>query len=123
MHFIFTLCTGFQSTLESNTQFLLFVSVLLHLPALSTILICSRSTHLLGNFDILQTALCCAFHLLTLSCVVNTLILLQLSGKHFQKSSAFLSAFLSQSFRSALKTHMALFRERERESVCVCVCV
>ena len=44
LHLIFALCTGFQLMLESNSKSLLFASVQLLLLAVSTFLICSRST-------------------------------------------------------------------------------
>ena len=56
----------------------------------------SRFTHSLGNSDLLQTSVYCAFYLSTLSHTVNALSLtpLQHSGTHFQKTSDFLSQFL-----------------------------
>ena len=96
LHLIFALCTGFQSMLESNTNCLLFVFMLSLLLVLSIFLIYSRFTHSLGNSDLLQTSLYCAFHLSTLSHMVNAVFLtpLQHSGTHFQKTSDFLSQFL-----------------------------
>ena len=51
---IFTLCTGIQSALKSDTRFLLFVSVLSLPSVLSICLIYSWSRHPLGNSDFLQ---------------------------------------------------------------------
>ena len=95
-HLIFALCTGFHSMLESNTNFVLFVLVLSLLLVLSIFLIYSWFTHPLGNSNLPQTSIYCAFHLSTLSHTVNTLSLtpLQHSGTHFQKTSDFLSQFL-----------------------------
>ena len=96
LHLIFALCTGFQSMLESNTNSVLFVLVLSLLLVLSIFPIYSRFTHSLGNSDLLQTSVYCAFHLSTLSHTVNALSLtpLQHSGIHFQKMSDFLSQLL-----------------------------
>ena len=96
LHLIFALCTGFQSMLESNTNFVLFVLKLSLLLVLSVFPIYSRFTDPLGNSDLLQTSVYRAFHLSTLSCTVNalSLTLLQHSRTHFQKTSDFLSQFL-----------------------------
>ena len=64
LHLIFALCTGFQSVLESNTNFVLFVLVLSLLLVLSIFPIYSRFTHTLGNSNLLQTSV-----LLCISCV------------------------------------------------------
>ena len=63
---------------------------------LSIFPIYSKFTHPLGNSDLLQTSVYCAFHLSTLSHMVNALSLtsLQHSGTHFQKISDSLSQFL-----------------------------
>ena len=66
LHLIFAPCTGFQSMLESNTNCVLFVSVLSLLLVSSTFPIYARFTHSLGNSDRLQTSVYCAFHLSTL---------------------------------------------------------
>ena len=94
--YIFALCTGFQSMLESNTNFVLLVLMLSLLLVLSIFPISSRFTHPLGNSEPLQTPVYCAFHLSTLSHTVTalSLTLLQHSGTHFQKTSDFLSQFL-----------------------------
>ena len=93
---LFALCTGFQSMLESNTNFVLFLLVLSLLLVLSIFPIYSRFTHPLGNSDPLQISVYCAFHLSTLSHTVNALSLtpVQQSGTHFHKTSDFLSQFL-----------------------------
>ena len=85
-----------QSMLESNTNFVLFVLVLSLLLVLSIFPIYSRFTHPLGNSDLLQAPVYCAFHLSTLRHKVNALSLtpLQRSGTHFQNTSDFLSFFL-----------------------------
>ena len=70
INLIFTLCTGFQLTLESNTNFVLFVLLLSLLLVLSIFLIYSRFTHPLGNSDLLQTSIYCTYHLSTLSYMV-----------------------------------------------------
>ena len=56
----------------------------------------STSTYYIGNSELLQTFLYCAFDLSTLSPTVNALSLtpLQHSGTHFQKASDFLSQSL-----------------------------
>ena len=56
----------------------------------------SRFTHPLGNTDLPQTSVYCAFRLSTLSHTVNalSLTLVQNSETHFQKTSDFLSQFL-----------------------------
>ena len=71
LHLIFTLCIGFRSILESNTNFVLFVLVLSLLLVLSSFLIFSTFTHPVGNFDLLRTSVCCAFRLSTLNCTLN----------------------------------------------------
>ena len=103
---IFALCTGFQSMLESNTNFVLFVLVLSLLLVLSIFPIYSRFAHPLGDSNLLETSVRCAFHLSTLSHMVNALSLtpLQHSGAHFQKTLDFSQSV--SSFRSALKTHL-----------------
>ena len=53
IHLIFTLCTGFQSMLESNTNFVLVLSFLL---VRSVFQICARFTHHLCNSNLLQTS-------------------------------------------------------------------
>ena len=85
-----------QSMLESNANFVLFVLVLSLLLVLSIFLIYSRFSHPLGNSDLLQTSVHCAFHLSILSHMMYALSLtpLQHSGTHFQKTSDLLSQFL-----------------------------
>ena len=102
----------------------------------------SSFTHPLGNSDLLQTSVYCAFHLSTLSHTFNTLSLTvtprQHSGTHFLKTSDYLSQFLSldQHSRPTFFQYKDLYivlidwlrerereREREWEWVCVCVCV
>ena len=88
LHLIFALCTGFQLMLESNTNFVLFVLVLSLLLVLSIFPIYSRFTHPLGNSNLLQTSVYCAFCLSAPGHTVNALSLIQLqhSGTHFQKT-------------------------------------
>ena len=98
------LCTGLQSMLESNTNFVLFVLVLSLLLVLSIFPIYSTFTHPLGNSDLLQTSVYCASHLsksygvrsfsYTGPTVWNTLT----KDIRFSQSVS--------SFRSALKTHL-----------------
>ena len=122
LHVIFAVCTGFQSMLESNANFVLFVLVLSLLLVLSSFSIYSRFTHPLGNSDLLQTSVYCAFHLSTLSHVVNALSLtpLQHFGTRFQKTSYFLSQFLP------LDQHSRLTCFQHKDTIlieCVCLCV
>ena len=72
-HITHHLCTLHccQMMLESNSEYLLNVSVLSLLLALSTFLIYIRSTCPLGSFDLPLTATHCVFHLSTLSHMVN----------------------------------------------------
>ena len=104
--YIFALCTGFQSMLESNTNFVLFVLVLSLLLLQSIFPIYSRFKTFPGNSDLLQTNVYCAFHLSTLSHTVNALSLtpLQHSSNTLPKDIRFSQSV--SSFRSALKTHI-----------------
>ena len=72
-HITHHLCTLHccQMMLESNSEYLLNVSVLSLLWALSTFLIYIRSTCPLGSFDLPLTATHCVFHLSTPSHMVN----------------------------------------------------
>ena len=81
---------------EIRENFVLFVLVLSLVLVLSIFPIYSRFIHPLGNSDLLQTSVYCAFHLSTLSHTVNALSLtpLQHTGTHFKKTSDFLSQFL-----------------------------
>ena len=128
LHLIFAVCIDVQSMLESNTNFAVFVLVLL---VLSIFPIYSRFTHPLGNSDLLQTSVYCAFHLSTLSHTVNalSLTLVQHSGTHFQKTIDFLSRFLllDQHSRPTFFFHSNINWVSEYVCVCVwmclCVCV
>ena len=128
LHLIFTLCTGFQSMLESNTNFVVFVLVLPLPWVLSIFPIYPRFTHPLGASDLLQTSAYCAFHLTTSSHTVNTLSLtpLQHSGTHCHKTSDFLSQFLplDQHSRPTFSQYIVLIDWLiNRLCVCVCVCL
>ena len=120
LHLIFALCTGFQSKLESNTNFVLFVLELSLLLVLSIFPIYSSFTPPLGNSDLLQTSVYCAFHLSTLIHTVNALLLtpLQYSGTHFQKTSDFLSQF----FQLDQHSRPTFFQHKDIVLIeCVCV--
>ena len=108
--------------LESNTNFVLFVLELSLLLVLSIFPVYSRFTPPLGNSDLLQTSVYCAFHLSTLSHTVNalSLTLLQHFGTHFQKTSDFLSQFLplDQHSRPTFFQHKDIVLI---DRVCVCV--
>ena len=103
---VFALYTGFQSMLESNTNFVLFVLVPSLILVLSIFPIYSRFTHPLGNSNLPQTSVYCAFHLSTLqsysecsfSYTAPTLWNTLPKDIRFSQSVS--------SFRSALKTHL-----------------
>lgn len=61
---IFTLCIGFHLMQESNTIFFLIVSMLSVslLLAMSTFLLCSQCRFPLGNFNLPQKPVYCAFY-------------------------------------------------------------
>ena len=89
INLIFALCTGFQSILESNVNFVLFVLVLSLLLVLSIFPICSRFTHSLGNPNLLQTSVHTKSYCeRSFSYTAPTL------GTHFRKTSNFLSQLL-----------------------------
>ena len=92
LHLIFALCTGFQSMLESNTNFVLFDLVLSLLLVLTFFPVYSRFTYRLS----------------TVSHTVNALSLTPLQHPTLRNTlpkNLRFSQFVS-SFRSALKTHL-----------------
>ena len=122
LHLIFAPWTGFQSMLESNTNFVLFVLVLSLLLVLSIFPVYSRFTQPLDNSDLLQTSVCCSFHLSSHTVNALSLTPLQRSGTHFRKTSDFLCQFLPVDQHSK----PTFFQHKDIvfiDWVCVCVCV